>query len=46
MKIILWIVIILAVVLVLARKLKNIKKGKFCDCGCESCPSKCKEFKD
>ncbi len=46
MKIILWILIILAVILIVARRIKNIKKGKFCDCGCESCLNKCKEFKE
>ncbi len=46
MKIVLWILIILAVVLVVARKVKNIKRGKFCDCGCGDCQNKCKEFKE
>lgn len=46
MKIILWILIILAVAFVIARKVRNIKQGKFCDCGCDSCPNKCKEFKE
>ncbi len=46
MKVILWILIILAVVLVIARKVKNIKQGKFCDCGCKDCSNKCKDFKD
>lgn len=25
---------------VLYKKYKDIKKGKFCNCGCDSCPSK------
>lgn len=27
---------------VLYKKYKDIKKGKFCNCGCDSCPSKSK----
>lgn len=25
---------------VIYKKVKDIKKGKFCNCGCEKCPSK------
>ena len=28
------------------KKVKDIKKGKFCDCGCSECPSKIKCHKD
>ncbi len=45
-EIILWTAIVLAVIFAVARKIKNIKQGKLCDCGCENCPSKCKEFKN
>ncbi|MBP3284214.1 MAG: FeoB-associated Cys-rich membrane protein [Clostridia bacterium] len=26
---------------VIYRKVKNVKAGKFCDCGCSSCEAKC-----
>ena len=45
MKIILWTLIILASILVVARRIKNIRRGKFCDCGCGDCPNKCRDFK-
>jgi hypothetical protein len=31
--------------IVIYKKYKDVKAGKFCSCGCENCPSKCKEFK-
>lgn len=31
---------------VIYKKVKDIKKGKFCDCGCSECPSKIKCHKD
>ncbi|MBR5155851.1 MAG: FeoB-associated Cys-rich membrane protein [Clostridia bacterium] len=49
MKVILWILIIFAVLMIVVRKVRDFKAGKFCDCGCSDCPSKCKkakEFKD
>ncbi len=45
MKIVLWALIIAAVVVVCAKKVRDIKNGKFCDCGCDDCPSKCKRAK-
>ena len=27
--------------LVIIRKIKNIKRGKFCSCGCGECTKKC-----
>ena len=31
---------------VICKKFKDIKKGKFCNCGCGECPSKMKCHKD
>ena len=44
-------VIILAVIAlycfwVIRKKVKDVKKGKFCSCGCQDCPSKCNEFSE
>lgn len=30
---------------VIYKKIKNIKKGKFCSCGCNSCNKKCSNNK-
>ncbi|PHV69300.1 FeoB-associated Cys-rich membrane protein [Sporanaerobium hydrogeniformans] len=37
-------VILLYVLFVIYKKVKGMKEGKFCSCGCESCPAqkKCK----
>lgn len=45
MKIVLWILIIAAVVAVCAKKVRDIKNGKFCDCGCGDCKANCKKAK-
>ena len=44
-KIILIFLIAAYVVYVVYKKVKDIKKGKFCNCGCEDCPSKNKKCK-
>ncbi|GKX65371.1 FeoB-associated Cys-rich membrane protein [Inconstantimicrobium mannanitabidum] len=31
---------------VVYKKYKDMKKGKFCSCGCDSCPSKIKCHKE
>ncbi|MBS6397533.1 MAG: FeoB-associated Cys-rich membrane protein [Clostridiales bacterium] len=31
---------------ILHKKYKDAKKGKFCSCGCQDCPSKCHEFQE
>ena len=33
---------------VIYKKVKDMKNGKFCSCGCDSCPSKgkCKDIKN
>lgn len=31
---------------IIYKKAKDIKKGKFCSCGCDECPSKVKCHKD
>lgn len=45
-----WIIgggIILIAVLIVVKKVKQMKKGEStCGCGCSSCPSKCREFKE
>ena len=43
MKIILWILIIAAIVAVCVKKFRDIKNGKFCDCGCDNCTANCKK---
>lgn len=32
-------VIIIYSLYVIRKRIKDIKKGKFCSCGCDSCPS-------
>ncbi|MGM9977781.1 MAG: FeoB-associated Cys-rich membrane protein [Clostridium sp.] len=39
-KIILILLIVSYAGYVIYKKVKDIKKGKFCSCGCENCPSK------
>ena len=46
MKYLIWGVIIVAVIFVSVKKFQDIKRGKFCSCGCEDCKNKCKEFID
>ena len=46
MEVLLWILIGAAVLAVIIKKVKDIKKGKFCSCGCENCPAKCKAKED
>lgn len=31
---------------IIYKKVKNAKNGKFCSCGCQDCPSKCREFSE
>ena len=31
---------------VIRKKVKDIKRGKFCDCGCQDCASKCHDFSE
>lgn len=31
---------------VIRKKVKDAKRGKFCSCGCQDCPSKCSEFSE
>lgn len=31
---------------VIRRKYRQAKKGKFCSCGCQDCPSGCNEFSE
>lgn len=45
MKIILWILVVTAVLAVCIKKSSDLKKGKFCGCGCDNCPAKCKSRK-
>lgn len=46
-----WTLIIIAVLaaycaVIIRKKVKDVKAGKFCSCGCESCSAKChKEMK-
>lgn len=35
-------IIIIYVAFVIVKRVKAIKAGHFCNCGCDSCPSKCK----
>ena len=46
MEYIIWGIIIAAVLFVAIKKFKDIKRGKFCSCGCEDCKNKCREFTD
>ena len=44
-------IIILAVILVycflvIRKKVKDAKKGKFCDCGCQDCAVTCNDFSE
>lgn len=32
--------------LVIRKKVKDAKKGKFCDCGCQDCSSQCHDFSE
>lgn len=38
--------IIVYTVFVIYKKVKDIKKGKFCDCGCSSCSQNCPSKED
>ena len=34
--------VLVYVAFVIVKRVKAIKKGQYCSCGCESCPSSCK----
>ena len=31
------------VAFIIVKRVKEIKKGRYCSCGCDSCTSKCKD---
>lgn len=33
-------------VFIIRKKYKDVKKGKFCSCGCQDCSSKCHDFSE
>lgn len=33
--------VLLYVVFVIVKRVKDIKNGHYCNCGCDNCPSKC-----
>ncbi|MBE5961207.1 MAG: FeoB-associated Cys-rich membrane protein [Lachnospiraceae bacterium] len=39
--IIIGVLIALYAAVIIRKKVKDVKAGKFCSCGCDSCPSKC-----
>lgn len=46
MEVIIGLLIILYAGFVIYKKVKNIKAGKYCSCGCSDCPSKMKCMDD
>ncbi|MGN0605603.1 MAG: FeoB-associated Cys-rich membrane protein [Oscillospiraceae bacterium] len=31
-------------IFVISKKIRDIKKGKYCSCGCQNCHSNCKKY--
>lgn len=39
-------IIVIYCIYVIARRMKQIKNGQYCSCGCSDCPSKCHKPKE
>ena len=46
MKIIIWVLIIVAVIAVCVKKVKDFKAGRYCGCNCSDCLKKCKKVEN